>query len=163
MRTRYLRYFLVVAEEQSFARAAARVHIEPSPLSRAIRELESDLQAHLFQRIHGRIRLTWAGDVFREEARRILMFVEDARIRVRSAEQGYCGQLRIGLTDHLAQPQFIRLLARYREEEPLTKIRILEMTVSEMVKAMSYDQSDAGFTIHPEPGEGLRKEVVWRD
>jgi DNA-binding transcriptional LysR family regulator len=104
-----------------------------------------------------------AGDVFREEARRLLMFVEGARTRVRSTGQGYRRQLRIGLTDHLAQPQFIRLLARYREEEPLTQIRILEMTVSEMVKAMSCDQIDAGFTIHPEPGEGLRKEVVWRD
>ncbi|GHU31432.1 hypothetical protein AGMMS50256_19910 [Betaproteobacteria bacterium] len=137
MKMRYLRYFLVVAEEQSFTRAAARVHIEPSPLSRAIRKLETDLQVPLFRYIHGRIQLTLAGDVFREEARRLLMFVEGARLRVRSAEQGYCRQLRIGLTDHLAQPQFIRLLARYREEEPLTKIRILEMTVSEMVKAMS--------------------------
>jgi DNA-binding transcriptional LysR family regulator len=163
MKMRYLRYFLVVAEEQSFTRAATRVHIESSPLSRAIRELESDLQVPLFQRTHGRIQLTWAGDVFREEARHILMNVEDARTRVHSAKQGYRGQLRIGLTDHLAQPQFIRLLARCREEEPLTKIRILEMTVNEMIKAMSYDQIDAGFTIHPEPGEGLRKEVVWRD
>jgi DNA-binding transcriptional LysR family regulator len=160
---RYLRYFLAVAEEQSFTRAAARVHIEPSPLSRAIRELESELQVHLIHHQHGRLQLTQAGEAFQDEARHMLAFMESARARVRSVEQGYRRQLRIGLTDHLAQPQFIRLLARCREEEPLTAIRIVEMTVSEMVKALNHDQIDAGFTVHPEPGEELRKEVVWRD
>ncbi|GHU35142.1 LysR family transcriptional regulator [Betaproteobacteria bacterium] len=163
MKMRYLRYFLAVAEEQSFTRAAARVHIEPSPLSRAIKELEFEMEVQLLYRGKGRIRLTWAGEVFREEARRMLAFMEDARLRVRSAEQGYRGQLRIGLTDRLAQPPLIQLLARCREEEPLTKIKTFEMTVSEMVEALNSDQIDAGFTIHPEPGKELHKEVVWWD
>jgi DNA-binding transcriptional LysR family regulator len=160
---RYLRYFLAVAEEQNYARAAARVHIEPSPLSRVIREMESDLQVHLIYRRHGRLQLTHAGEAFRDEARRMLTLMENARIRVRSVERGCRGQLRIGLADRLAQPQIIRLLARCREEDPLTQIRIVEMTVREMVKALNDDQIDAGFTMHPEPGGELRKEVVWRD
>ena len=94
MRIRYLRYFLVVAEELSFSRAAARVHIEPSPLSRAIKELESELGVRLFQRTRGRLGLTWAGEVFREDARRVLRFLEDAQNRVQAAEQGYRGRLR---------------------------------------------------------------------
>jgi DNA-binding transcriptional LysR family regulator len=163
MKMCYLRYFLAVAEEQSFTRAAAKVHIEPSPLSRAIREMESDLQVHLIHHRQGRMQLTQAGEAFQDEARRMLAFMEGARTRVRSAEHDDRRQLRIGITDRLAQPQFIRLLARCREEEPLTKIRIVEMTVSEMVKALNHDQIDAGFTVHPEPGEDLRKEVVWWD
>jgi len=118
MRMRYLRYFLVVAEEQNYARAAARVHIEPSPLSRVIREMESDLQVHLIYRRHGRLQLTHAGEAFRDEARRMLTLMENARIRVRSVERGCRGQLSIGLADRLAQPQIIRLLARCREEDP---------------------------------------------
>lgn len=163
MRIRHLRYFLIVAEEQNFARAAAKVHIEASPLSRAMKELESDLGVHLFRRNKGRIQLTWAGEVFRKEARRILTFIEDARVRVRAAAQGYQEQLRIGLTDRLAQPQLARLLALCREEEPLTTIRITEMTVNEMVDALNHGQIDAGFTVHATPGDGLHTQRVWLD
>lgn len=163
MRIRHLRYFLVVAEELSFSRAAARVHIEPSPLSRAIKELESGLGVSLFQRTKTGMRLTWAGEVFQDEARRILSLVEDAQSRVRAAEKGYRGRLRIGLTDSLAQPYLTKLLARCREEEPLTEVKIVEMTVHEMVKALEHDQIDAGFTVHTELSAGLVKEVVWTD
>lgn len=163
MRIRHLRYFLVVAEELSFSRAAARVHIEPSPLSRAIKELESGLGVSLFQRTKGRIRLTWAGEVFQEEARRMLSFMEGAQSRVLAAKKGYRGRLRIGLTDSLAQPYLTKLLARCREEEPLTEVKIVEMTFNEMVKALGHDQIDAGFTVHTELSTGLVKEVVWTD
>lgn len=163
MRIRHLRYFLIVAEEQNFARAAVRVHIEPSPLSRAIKELELELGAQLFQRSKGRIRLTRAGEVFREEARRMLTFMDNAQIRVKAAAQGYQGHLRIGLTDRLAQPQLARLLARCREEEPLTAIRIIEMTVSEMVTALNHGQIDACFTLHADPGNGLHTNIIWLD
>jgi DNA-binding transcriptional LysR family regulator len=163
MRIRHLRYFLVVAEELSFSRAATRVHIEPSPLSRAIKELESELGVRLLYRTQGRIRLTWAGEVFREEAHRMLLHMEGARTRVHAAARGYRGWLRIGLTDSLAQPRLTRLLARCREEEPLTEIRIVEMTVNEMVKGLSLDQIDAGFTVHTEQSSGIVKEAVWTD
>ncbi|TBU88468.1 LysR family transcriptional regulator [Phytopseudomonas dryadis] len=163
MRIRNLRYFQIVAEEQSFARAATRVHIEPSPLSRAIRELESELNVPLLHRSNGRIRLTWPGEVFLEEARRILTFWEATRTRVQSAAQGYRGRLRIGLADSLAQPRLTQLLARCREEEPLTEIRITEMTVTEMIRALDHDQIDAGFTIHAELRHSCRKEVAWVD
>ena len=163
MRLRNLRYFLAVAEEQSFTRAAARVYVEASPLSRAIRKLESDLQVPLIHHRQGRLRLTQAGEAFRDEARHMLSFMEGACARVCAAEHGYRGQLRIGLTDHLAQPPLIRLLARCREEEPHTEIRILEMSVGEMAEALNRDRIDAGFTMHPGPGEALHKEIAWRD
>jgi DNA-binding transcriptional LysR family regulator len=163
MRIRHLHYFLVVAEELSFSRAAARVHIEPSPLSRAIKELESELGVRLLQRTKRHIHLTWAGEVFREEARRMLSFMEGAQNRVQAAEKGYRGRLRIGLTDSLAQPRFTKLLARCREEEPFTQVKIVEMTVNEMVKALAHDQIDAGFTVHTGLSTGLIKEVVWTD
>jgi len=85
MKTRHLRYFLTVAEERSFVRAAERTSIEPSPLSRAIRELEQRLGVELLHRAKGRIQLTWAGEAFYEEARRILTLVEQARSRAHAA------------------------------------------------------------------------------
>ncbi|WP_191833362.1 LysR family transcriptional regulator [Pseudomonas fluorescens] len=163
MRMRHLRYFLVVAEELSFSRAAARVHIEASPLSRAIKELEAELGAHLLHRSRGRIELTWAGEVFREEARKMLSFMEGARNRVHAAARGYRGHLRIGLADSLAHPRLTKLLARCREEEPLTEVRIIEMPFSEMVKALAHDQIDAGFTVHSEISDKFIKKVAWTD
>lgn len=163
MRIRHLHYFLIVAEEQSFARAAARVHIEPSPLSRAIKELENQLGVTLFDRTKGRIRLTWPGEVFCEEARRMLAFMDNAQTRVRSASQGYRGRLRIGLADSLAQPRLTQLLARCREQEPCTEVRITEMTVNEMLLALRHDQIDVGFTVDSEASDGCVKEMVWSE
>lgn len=163
MRIRNLRYFLAVAEELNISRAAAKVHIEPSPLSRAIKELESELGAHLLQRTQGRIRLTWAGEVFREEAQRMIKHMEGARSRVHAAALGYRGRLRIGLTDNLTQPKITKLLARCREEEPLTEIKIIEMTVKAMDEALRHDLIDAGFTLHPQLTKGIAKKVVWTD
>ncbi|HCF0987714.1 TPA: LysR family transcriptional regulator [Pseudomonas aeruginosa] len=163
MRIRHLRYFLVVAEEQSFARAAARVHIEASPLSRVIKEMESQLGVQLFHRNNGRIKLTWPGEVFLEEARRILCFMDNAQSRVQSASQGFRGRLRIGLTDSLAQPRLANLLARCREEEPRTEVRITEMTVSEMMHALSHDQIDVGLTVDNTEVPGFFKEAVWAE
>lgn len=163
MRIRHLYYFLIVAEEQSFARAAARVHIEPSPLSRAIKELENQLGVRLLDRAKGRIRLTWPGEVFREEARRMLAFMDNAQTRVNSASQGYRGRLRIGLADSLAQPRLTQLLARCREEEPRTEVRITEMTVNEMLQALRHDQIDIGFTVDGEAANGCLKDMVWAE
>ncbi|MFJ5483789.1 LysR family transcriptional regulator [Pectobacterium actinidiae] len=163
MRIRHLRYFLIVAEEQSFTRAAVRAHIEASPLSRAIKELENQLGVELLQRTKGRIRLTWPGEVFREEARRIIAFMENAQTRVHSASHGYHGRLRIGLTDSLAQPRMTTLLARCREEEPRTEVRITEMTVNEMLLALSHNQIDVGFTVDNSSTPGYIKEAIWSE
>lgn len=163
MRIRHLYYFLAVAEELSISRAAAKVHIEASPLSRIIKDMELELGAQLFHRTQRRLRLTWAGEVFREEAQRMTTFMEGARERVHAAALGYRGQLRIGLTDSLAQPRLTKLLARCREEEPLTEIKITEMTVKEMVIGLHHELIDAAFTLHPEPAPGIVKETVWTD
>lgn len=161
MRLRHLRYFLEVAKEKSFTRAAAKVNIESSPLSRAIKDLEAQLGVQLLYRTKGRIDLTWAGEVFVDEARRILAFVEMAQARVKSAAQGYRGHLRVGLADGLAQPNLTRLLARCREDEPRTEIQIFEMTLSEMLVALKHDQLDAGFTIDSDESSGCSQTPVW--
>ncbi|MFG1304707.1 LysR family transcriptional regulator [Xanthobacter autotrophicus] len=163
MRIRHLQYFIAVAEERNFSRAAERVNIEASPLSRAIKDLEDQLGVQLLHRSKGRIELTWPGEIFRDEARRMLEFFDGAQSRVRSAAVGFRGRLRIGLADSLAQPRLAQLLARCREEEPLTEIRFREMTVREMLSALVHSQIDAGFTVDGEPMEGLQKEPVWTE
>nr|WP_301286306.1 LysR family transcriptional regulator [Serratia nevei] len=159
-----MQYFLLVAEELSFTRAAARAHIDQSPLSRTIKELEEELGVTLFERSRGSIRLTWSGKVFSEDVRRLLSFLNSIRARAKAAEHGYRGHLRIALSDGLAQPRIAELLARCRAEEPLTEVRVIEMTVDEMVQALRFDQVDAGFTVHSGyASENLVKDAVWTD
>ena len=102
MELRHLRCFVAVAEELHFTRAAVRLHIEQSPLSRTIRELESDLGATLFERNRRGTQLTWAGQVLLEDARRVFAVLEQARTNVRAAATGYRGMLRLARATVLA-------------------------------------------------------------
>jgi DNA-binding transcriptional LysR family regulator len=99
MELRHLRCFLAVAEELHFARAAERLHIEQSPLSRAIKELEEELGVTLFARTTRSTRLTLAGKLFLEHVRRVFAALQQARDSVKAAANGFHGQLRIALSD----------------------------------------------------------------
>src|SRR5690625_7450438 len=99
MELRHLRCFLAVAEELHFARAAERLHIEQSPLSRAIKELEEELGVELFARTTRSTRLTRAGKLLLEHVPRIFTSLEQSRDCDRAAANGLHGQLRIPLSD----------------------------------------------------------------
>nr|SPS05978.1 Transcriptional regulator, LysR family [Candidatus Nitrotoga fabula] len=160
---RHFRYFIAVAEELHFARAAERLHIEQSPLSRAIKDLEYDLDVQLFERTTRSTRLTWAGQVFLVEARRVLATLEQAIASTKAAATGYRGTLRIALSDGITQPWFASLLAQCREEEPEVEIRLFEISLAEQVKGLRGGLYDAGFAQAAEVGEGIVVQSVWND
>jgi DNA-binding transcriptional LysR family regulator len=160
---RHFRYFVVMAEELHFGRAAARLHIEQSPLSRAIRELEDDLGVRLLHRTTRRSCLTRAGVAFLKEARHVLAAVEQARVSVTSAALGFNGYLRIAVSDALAQPRMAEVFARCREEEPEVELRIFEMPVAQLIKALRQDEVDIGFTLFYEAGDGYVIKPLWHD
>ena len=118
MELRHLRCFTAVAEELHFARAAERLHIDQSPLSRTIKELEEELGARLFVRTTRSTQLTRAGRLLLEHVPRIFTALEQARDSVRSASNGYHGQLRIALSDGITPSRLPALLAQCREEDP---------------------------------------------
>lgn len=163
MELRHLRYFVAVAEELHFAHAAERLHIEQSPLSRAIKDLELQLGVQLFARTTRSTQLTWAGEVFLNETRRLLTTLELAISTTRAAATGYRGSLRIALSDGVAQPWFAAILAQSREAEPDVEIRLFEITLAEQVKGLRDNLYDAGFALASEPGEGITAQAVWTD
>ena len=124
MEFRHLRCFMAVAEELHFARAADRLHIDQSPLSRTIKELEEELGAALFTRTTRSTRLTRAGQRFMDSVPRIFAALEQACDSVRSATNGFHGQLRIALSDGITPSRLPTLLARCREEDPEVEIRL---------------------------------------
>jgi DNA-binding transcriptional LysR family regulator len=160
---RHLRCFIAVAEELHFARAAARLHIEQSPLSRIIKDLEYRLGVQLFERTTRSTRLTWAGKVLLEEARRVLAVVDQAKASVKSAAAGYQGRIRVALSDGIPQARLSALLAQCREEEPEVDISLTEVTFTEQVKGINNDIFDIGFAQSDEAGDGLVAEPVWFD
>ncbi|MDU5679411.1 MAG: LysR family transcriptional regulator, partial [Pseudomonas aeruginosa] len=134
MELRHLRCFLAVSEELHFARAAEKLHIEQSPLSRAIKELEEDLGVQLFVRTSRSTRLTRAGKLFQEHVLRIFAALEQARESMKSAANGFHGQLRIALSDGITPSRLPALLARCREEDPEIEIRLFEVSLAQQLK-----------------------------
>ncbi|WP_459203656.1 LysR family transcriptional regulator [Ralstonia pseudosolanacearum] len=163
MELRHLRCFLAVAEELHFARAAERLHIEQSPLSRAIKELEEELGVQLFARTTRSTRLTRAGRMFLEHVPRVFATLQQARDSVKAAANGFHSQLRIALSDGITPTCFSTLLALCRQEEPEIEIRMIEIPLCQQLKGLQEDLCDVGFAQIDEAGDGIVAEPIWHD
>lgn len=163
MEFRHLRAFVAVAEELHFARAAERLHIEQSPLSRAIKELEADLGVQLFERTTRSTRLTWAGQVFLEDVRRVRAALDQAKVNVKAAANGYRGVLRVAVSDSIVPSRLAALLAQCRAEDPEVEIRLFQTPLARQLKGLRTDLYDVGFAQSDGVGKGLVAEPVWRD
>lgn len=124
MELRHLRAFTAVAEELHFGRAAARLHMAQPPLSQLIRRLERDLGVQLLERTTRQARLTNAGAVFLEHARRVLAEADRARESVLLTERGERGEIRVGLTGVTTWRLLPRLTRVYRERFPLVRLHL---------------------------------------
>ena len=136
MEIHHLRCFIAVAEELHFARAAEKLHIDQSPLSRTIKEMEEDLGAPVFLRNTRSTRLTRAGKLFLEHMPRIFAALDQARASVRAAAAGFHGQLRIALSDGITPPRLSSLMALCRQEDPDIAIRFSEVPLSQQIKGL---------------------------
>lgn len=163
MDLRHLRCFLVVAEELHFTRAAKRLHIEPSPLSRTIKELETELGVVLLKRDRHSTRLTHPGKVFLQEIKHVFMTLEHAKQSVMAAACGYRSTLRIALSDGAALPQLAPVLARCREEVPDLEIRIIEVPLLVQLRGLRDNTFDAGFSRSADVGDSIVAQPVWSD
>mgnify|MGYP001024571980 CR=1 FL=1 len=163
MELRHLRCFLAVAEELHFARAAERLYIEQSPLSRAIKELEEELGVILFARTTRSTRLTRAGNLFLEHVRRVFAALEQARDSVKAAANGFHRQLRVALSDGITLSRLSALLVLCRQEEPEVEIRLFEVPLSQQIKGLHDDLYDVGFAQSNEVGNGIVSVPAWSD
>ncbi len=163
MELRHLRCFLAVAEELHFARAAEKLHIEQSPLSRAIKELEEELGVMLFARTTRSTRLTRAGKLFLDHVPRVFTALQQARDSVKAAANGFHGQLRIALSDGITPSRLPALLALCRQEEPEVEIRLTEVPLAQQIKGLNDDLYDVGFARADEVGDGIVAMPVWND
>jgi DNA-binding transcriptional LysR family regulator len=146
MELRHLRYFVAVAEELSFTRAAERLHIGQPPLSQQIQALEAEVGAQLLERNKRWVRLTGPGKLFLEDARRMLALAEQAKETARRAQRGEAGELRIGFTFSTPfTPLFASMVRRYRQQYPGVVLTFIEMTTLRQLEKLEARELDLGF------------------
>jgi DNA-binding transcriptional LysR family regulator len=160
---RHLRYFIAVAEELHFGRAALRLGIAQPPLSLQIQKLETELGTALFERSSRRVALTPAGKVLLDEGRQVLAGVEAAADAARRAARGETGSLRVAFAASvmfLALPKIIR---RFREEFPSVRLELRELPTGSQLVALRTGDLDIGFLREPPPDDELATETMMRE
>lgn len=159
---RHLRYFIAVAEDLNFRRAAERIHIDQSPLSRTIRDLEEELGVPLFVRLPRRLELTPAGLKLLTECRKLLIRLERVKRKVRHTHALYQAPLCIGVADGIAQPRLSECLNRWRLVAPEVPLEIAEMRARELVNALQSEEVDVGFSFGVPDDEAIAQRPAWR-
>ncbi|CAM3483957.1 HTH lysR-type domain-containing protein [Bordetella sputigena] len=150
MELRHLRYFVAVAEELHFTRAARRIGIAQPPLTAQIKALESELGVQLFNRQPGRVSLTLPGQVYLEEARAILEHVNRAALRCQLSAQGMVGRISVGFTESASfRPEVTTALQRYRSLYPRVEMSLEESRTGPLMDALRQGRIDVAFVRLP--------------
>ena len=146
MELRHLRYFIGVGEEQHFGRAAIRLHVAQPPLSRQIQDLERELGFLLFDRLPRGVRLTAAGKLFLNDARRILQDLDEAKRRAERIALGKAGTLRIGIATAVSwHGLVVHAFREFRRRQPDVELVLHHLVSVHQVEAVVSDRLDVGF------------------
>jgi DNA-binding transcriptional LysR family regulator len=163
MELRHLRYFVTVAEELHFGRAAARLAIVQPSLSQQIRQLEDELGVPLLHRTKRSVELTDAGKVFLAEAQQILAQVQEAKRAAQRANRGEVGRLVVGYISSSTYDLLPMILRVYRERFPDVDVALRELTTREQLRAMEEEYIDVGILRLPISAPMVNVEVVRRE
>lgn len=144
MELRHLKYFVAVAEEMHFGRAAKRLHIAQPPLSKQIRDLETELGLTLFDRSKRQIRLTDAGSYFLKEVRQLLEQVAQTAENARRIHRGHAGRLVVGFVGSVIHTFLPERIRSFRERYPEVELVLQEINTAEQVKALQAGRIDVG-------------------
>ena len=160
MELRQLRYFLAVAEELSFTRAAARLRMSQPPLSTQIQLLESELGVTLFDRSRRAIALTAAGRALVPEARRLLADADQTARIVRHAADGTVGRLAVGFVPAAVNGVLPDILRRYRTRYPGVALSLYERSPDDLIRQLHDHRVQAAFLFAPYRDEALHSRCV---
>jgi DNA-binding transcriptional LysR family regulator len=163
MDLRHLRYFVTVAEERHFGRAAKRLHIAQPPLSRQIQSLERELGFPLFQRSRRSVELTPAGAVLLAHSRRLFSALDRAVHEARRAHAGETGQLSVAYLSSLAYSGLTPLLRAFREQLPDVEVTLRELSPAAQLDALKDGALDIGFVRGPIDDPTIMHECVRRE
>jgi DNA-binding transcriptional LysR family regulator len=156
MELRRLRYFVAVAEELHFRRAADRLHLAQPALSQQVRKLEVEIGVDLFHRSRRGVMLTTAGTVFLEEARRLLRHADEAARTARNARTGTAGRVRVGHLADAVPATLLRGIAAFAARHPGVEIVPETVAARRGVEDVRSGRLDIAVVGLPSPLEGLK-------
>jgi DNA-binding transcriptional LysR family regulator len=161
---RQFRQFIAVAEELNFHRAAERLHMSQPPLTQALQRMEEDLGVKLFERSNRSVRLTQAGTIFLDEARRTIAQAERAVTTARQAAQGFIGFLRIVFVSSAMNVYLPPVLRAFHQRHPEVVLKLHERTSGQQTKEIQTEWADVGFLMPPLlEASDLQLETVFRE
>src|SRR6476661_6919665 len=160
---RLLRYFLAVANELHFGRAAARLYISQPSLSNQIRTLERTLGADLFVRTSRQVELTPAGRALLDEAPVALAALEHAAERARLAGEGVTGTVRLGYSPMAGYETLGTILTAVEHDSPNVTVIASESFSAQIPGRVLAGELDVGLALHPESMRGVRTEPLRRE
>ena len=163
MELRHLHYFIVVAEQLHFSRAAEILHIAQPPLSQQIQHLERELGVTLFVRTKRRVQLTPAGKAFLVEAKKVMAQTGHAIEVAQQAQQGLLGRLEIGFVSSAGAEALPSLLKQFRERFPLVEVKLQPLPTTQQVQALHEGQIHVGLLHPPLLNASLALEIIRRE
>lgn len=163
MELRHLRYFLAVAEELHFGRAAMRLQMAQPPLSQQIKQLETELGVQLFARTRRKVALTAAGEVLQQESQQILQQLEQTVSRTQQAGRGELGRLAIAFVSSAMYSLLPDYLKQFREQYPHVDIVLHELSTQAQIKGLLDGRLDVGFMRPPIDHDRLRSRTVLQE
>lgn len=163
MNIRQLRYFLAVAQELNFTRAAEKVGIAQPPLSQQILGLEQDLGTPLFIREKRHVRLTAAGEVLVDYAHRVINAATAAEAAVRLVERGTRASLRVGAIYSAIYSFLPGMLRDFNTRVPNAEMNLREMTIGQQITGLNEGEIEVGLLRGPIHQRDLRTEILYRE
>jgi DNA-binding transcriptional LysR family regulator len=163
MELRHLKYFMMVAEELHFGKAAKKLFITQPPLSRQIKMLEEDLGVTLFERTKKRVRLTAHGFYLKEEAAKVFVQIESMRNHIRLIEEGTEGLVKIGYVGSAMHSVLPGVLSAIRRALPGVHTSLSELKNLDQIAGLKYGNIDIGFIRTPITAEGLEIQPIYSE
>lgn len=160
MELRQLEYFLAVAEELNFSRAAEKLRITQPPLSLQIQNLERELGYPLFHRTNRYVELTDAGVVFADEVRKILDHLDRAIVNAKRTHDGEIGTLTVGFVGSATYDILPAVLREFQNEYPSVQVHLRELSTPMQITALREEEIDIGVLRPPIQDSSLATEVV---
>ena len=160
MELRHLRYFVAVAEELNFSRAAQRLHIAQPALSNQIKSLEGELGVQLLERTRRVVRLTEAGKTLLSDARPLLADARTAEMHARGAQKGETGTLHIGYVLSTANARLASIIKAFRRDFPGVNPDLAQLPTGAQIAGLRNRQLDVGFVRPPVSSPEIQVEVI---
>ena len=163
MELRHIRYFLVLAEELHFGRAAKKLYISQPPLSRQIKELEEEIGVTLLLRDNKRVTLTEAGTYFYSEVKNILLKIDSVKQQANQIYRSYAGEIRIGYISSVNKSILGKLIQHLQCNYPYLQTKLYELSTEKQIHALENGKMDIGIVRAPNTSPNLITTKLYED